>query len=111
MKYCIILCVIISLTVLSLSCLSYQKSPSDNGSLHKEYIVQFEKNVEKKSIESVFDTYNITSFSYLTSSRERGYILLIRIQKRIESTLKQLKLEKSVKNIDPNYKMDIHQTD
>ena len=110
MKYLIILCVVISLIISSISCLSYQKRQPDKDAFHKEYIVQFEKDVEKKTIETVFERHTITSFSYLTSSRKRGYILLIRLKKSIESTLEQLRGEKGVKNIDPNYKRDLNQS-
>lgn len=110
MKHFIILFVATALTIASISCLSSQTKQSNKVTSNNEYIVQFKKDINKKTIESLFDKYNITSFSYLTSSQERGYILLIRLQSRIESTLEQLRREKSVKNIDPNYEIQIEKS-
>lgn len=110
MKYFIITSIIIALTIASVSCLSYQKSQHKTATSNNEYIVQFEKDIHKKTIESVFDKYDIRRFSYITSSRKRGYILLIRLKSSMESTLEQLRQEKSIKNIDPNYEINIEKS-
>ncbi|MFP4193929.1 MAG: hypothetical protein ACLFRO_03205 [Desulfobacterales bacterium] len=75
----------------------------------REYIVQFEKDTDRDHVEKTLGKNGITDFSYLSSSEKRGYIVLINIEGKDSGTIRSLAKEKSVKNIDQNYKRKTYQ--
>lgn len=102
MRY--VLCIIaFFLLATNTSCFSFQKE-----NRHKEYIVQFKKYVNKETIESILEKHNITILDYIRESQERGFILLIQINKNTRQSIDLLKQEEYIQNIDPNFRIDIN---
>jgi hypothetical protein len=102
MRY--VLCIIaFFLLATNTSCFSFQKE-----NRHKEYIVQFKKYVNKEKIESILEKHNITILDYIRESQERGFIVLIQINKNTRQSIDLLKQEEYIQNIDPNFRIDIN---
>lgn len=87
--------------------MSNRENTQTAESAKQEYIVQFERGTGKKQIETLLNEYAISDFSYLTSSRERGYVVLIKIAETEHDIIGSLGREKNVKNIDQNYRRSI----
>ena len=107
MKYSFPAAVCIALLFISSSCLSSSKNTQPDGASHREYIVQFMEGTSKERVEAVLSQHGISRSSYLTSSRDRGYILLIELGKARDDVLQSLEQEPAVKHIDPNYTRSI----
>ncbi|MCF8110496.1 MAG: hypothetical protein K9J85_03300 [Desulfobacteraceae bacterium] len=88
--------------------MSSRENIQTGESAKQEYLVQFEQGTGKDRIETVLNEYAISDFSYITSSRERGYVVLIKISETERDIIGPLGREKIVKNIDQNYKRKIY---
>ena len=109
MKYPLFICVAFALLLSSSSCLSSQKDTQKRSTSSKEYLVQFVEGISRYRIESTLRQHSISRYSYLTSSQERGYVVLIRTEDNADTIISSLKQEKSIKNVARNYERSIDQ--
>lgn len=108
MKYSLLSYILLFILLISNACATSSKSIHTNKTQKKEYIVRFKEGTIKDTVRSTLDDYEISNYSYITTSKKRGYIILINIESNENRKIDSIKKEKSIKLIEPNYKRDIY---
>lgn len=106
MKYSLYLLVVACLALVS-SCAVSGEGMRATGHSSGEYLIQFVEGTSKEQVESILNRHGVSRFSYVTSSRTRGYIVLISLETGTETVVTSLEEEKRIRNVDPNFTRDI----
>jgi hypothetical protein len=107
MKYSLCLGVILACLALISSCAASPEEARTTEHSSGDYLVQFEEGTSRKQVESILSRNGVSRFSYVTSSRERGYIVLISPETGKEAIVTPLEHEERVDNVAPNFTRSI----
>ena len=110
MNYRHIIFLLLAMFLTFSACAMSQENTQETSYNSKEYIVQFRQGTGKDKIATVLHSYHISNYSYLTTRKSKGYIVLIKIDQE-SGELGSLKQESCVKHIDPNYQRSIDTKD
>ena len=89
------------------SCGASQKLMGATDASSEEYLVQFMEGTSKERVESLLSRHGVSRFTYVTSSRARGYVVLMTLEAGGEAVVTSLEQEKRVKNVDSNFTRSI----